>query len=110
MRKSSGVRGSPPKTGESGGGVSPPKTASRAWQGAGVSPPKPTPGTGQTGEEVGVGVVLASPSTPILTGVSRICTMKLTRIVLEVPCCRCWKREFSWTLDKPFSLIRTAPM
>ena len=49
VRKSSGVRGSPPKTGESSGGVSPPKTASGAWQGEGVSPPKPTPGTGQAG-------------------------------------------------------------
>ena len=47
VRKSSSVRGSPPKTGESGGGVSPPKTASEAWQGEGVNPPKPTPGTGQ---------------------------------------------------------------
>ena len=37
MRKSSVVRGSPPKT------------ASRAWLGEGVSPPKPTPGTGQAG-------------------------------------------------------------
>ena len=49
VRKSSGVRGSPPKTGGSGGGVSPPKIASWAWQGEGVSPPKPTPGTGQVG-------------------------------------------------------------
>ena len=49
MRKSSGVRGSPPKTGESGGGVSPPKIALGAWQGEGVSPLKPTPGTGQAG-------------------------------------------------------------
>ena len=40
--KSSSVRGSPPKTGESGGGVSPPKTVSGAWQGEGVSPPRPT--------------------------------------------------------------------
>ena len=37
VRKSSGVRGSPPKI------------ASWAWQGEGVSPPKPTPGTGQVG-------------------------------------------------------------
>ena len=49
VRKSSGVRGSPPKTGVSGGGVSPPKIASWAWQGEGVSPPKPTPGTGHVG-------------------------------------------------------------
>ena len=45
----SSVRGSPSKTVESGGGVSPPKTASGAWQGKGVSPPRPTPGTGQVG-------------------------------------------------------------
>ena len=61
VRKSSDVRGSPPKTGISGEGASPPKTgiygegtsppkiASWAWQGEGVSPPKPTPGTGQVG-------------------------------------------------------------
>ena len=42
MRKSSGVKGSPPKTVESGGGVSPPKAASGSWQGEGVSPPKRT--------------------------------------------------------------------
>ena len=49
VRKLSSVRGSPPKTGESGGGVSPPKTALGAWQGEGVSPPRPMPGTGQAG-------------------------------------------------------------
>ena len=43
------VKGSPPKTGESGGGVSPPKAASGAWQGEGVNPPRPTPGTGKAG-------------------------------------------------------------
>ena len=46
VRKSSGVRGSPPKTGISGGGASPPKTG---ISGEGTSPPKPTPGTGQEG-------------------------------------------------------------
>ena len=46
---SSGVRDSQPKTGESDGGVSPPKIAPWAWQGEGVSPPKPTPGMGQAG-------------------------------------------------------------
>ena len=49
VRKSSSVRDGPPKTGEFGGGVSLPKTASGAWQGEGVSPPRPTPGTGQAG-------------------------------------------------------------
>ena len=46
VRKSSGVRGSPPKTGISGEGGSPPKTG---ISGEGTSPPKPTPGTGQEG-------------------------------------------------------------
>ena len=43
------VTGSRPKTVKSGRGVSPPKTASGAWQGEGVSPPRPTPRTGQAG-------------------------------------------------------------
>ena len=38
----------------------------------------------------------------------RICTIKLTRIALDVPCC--WKWWVLWTLDEPFSLIRIAPM
>ena len=46
----------------------------------------------------------------VLRGLSRICTIKLTRIVLEVSCCKCWKWWVSWALDKPFSLIRTAPI
>ena len=46
VRKSSDVRGSPPKTGISGEGASPPKTG---IFGEGTSPPKPTPGTGQEG-------------------------------------------------------------
>ena len=46
VRKSSGVRGSPPKTGIFGEGASPPKTG---ISGEGTSPPKPTPGTGQEG-------------------------------------------------------------
>ena len=46
VRKSSDVRGSPPKTGISGEGASPPKTG---ISGEGTSPPKPTSGTGQEG-------------------------------------------------------------
>ena len=46
VRKSSDVRGSPPKTGISGEGASPPKTG---IYGEETSPPKPTPGTGQEG-------------------------------------------------------------
>ena len=46
VRKSSGIRGYPPKTGISGEGASPPKTG---ISGEGTSPPKPTPGTGQEG-------------------------------------------------------------
>ena len=46
VRKSSDVRGSPPKTGISGEGASPPKTG---ISGEGTSPLKPTRGTGQEG-------------------------------------------------------------
>ena len=46
VRKSSDVRGSPPKTRISGEGTSPPKTG---MSDEGTSPPKPTPGTGQEG-------------------------------------------------------------
>ena len=46
VRKSSDVRGSPPKTGIYGEGASPPKTG---ISGEGASPPKLTPGAGQEG-------------------------------------------------------------
>ena len=46
VRKSSDVRGGPPKTGISGEGASPPKTGISVEE---TSPPKPTPGTGQEG-------------------------------------------------------------
>ena len=46
VRKSSDVRGGPPKTGISGEGASPAKTG---ISGEGTRPPKPTPGTGQEG-------------------------------------------------------------
>ena len=48
VRKSSGVRGSPPKTGISGEGGSPPKTG---ISGEGTSPPKATPGRAGRGGE-----------------------------------------------------------
>ena len=46
VRKSSDVRGNPPKTGIAGEGARSPKTG---IYGEGTSPRKPTPGTGQEG-------------------------------------------------------------